>query len=86
MAARTAEAPVTFVRTDSVRVYDEPGDVTADVLHDVWYSFPVEGRARRDSLKSTLYAAGEKYKVCYDPADPDNSSIELADVACGKAY
>lgn len=87
MAARTAEAPVTLVRADSVRVYDdEPGDVTGDLLHDVWYSFPVNGEQRADSLKRTLYVEGEEYKVCYDPRDPDNSSIQLADIACGKAY
>ena len=86
MAARTAEAPVEFTRTDTVRVYDDADDVAGDLLHDVWYSFPVNGQPRADSLKRTLYVRGEKYKVCYDPQDPDNSTIQLADLACGKVY
>lgn len=85
MAARTAEAPLAGIRVDSVEVYDDE-DMTADVRHDVWYSFAAGGTVREDSLKRTLYVAGEEYRVCYDPRDPSNSTIELADVACGRVY
>lgn len=85
MAARTAEAPIVALRVDTVTVSD-PDDMTEDVRHDVWYSFQAEGGVREDSVKSTLYVGGEEYKVCYDPQDPGNSTLELADLGCGKVY
>ena len=85
MAARTAEAPIVALRVDTVTVTD-PDDMMEDVRHDVWYSFRTEGGVKEDSLKSTLYIGSEDYKVCYDPRDPDNSTIELADLGCGRVY
>lgn len=85
MAARTAEAALAGIRADTVEVYDD-GKMVPDVRHDVWYRFEVDGVVREDSLKRTLYVAGEEYKVCYDPRDPSNSTIELADIACGRVY
>lgn len=82
-AARTAEAPVTILRVDTLRGYDEDG--IEEIRHRVVWRFEADGQTYEDSLGATLYIAAEPYKVCYEPGDPTNSSIELADIPCSRS-
>lgn len=83
--ARTAEAPATILRADTVRMYEAnlPRE-QQQIRHSVAWRFEAGGRTYVDSVPLTLYLPDRKYKVCFDPDDPANSSLLEADLTCGK--
>lgn len=85
LEARTAEAAVTIVRTDTVRMYDEDLPREQQQLrHAVKWQFEAGGKSYVDSIPMTLYFPDKQYKVCYEPQDPTNSSILEVEFECGK--
>lgn len=82
---RTGEAPITVLREELVRAYDNTAGEYASA-YTVQYRYTADGRAYERELElSRGYDPDETYKVCYEPGNPENYRLARAGQDCGAA-
>lgn len=80
----SAEAPaIGFVATPAT--WYDSGDEREVEGHTLTFSFvdAANGVRAKTMERVTWYEEGREYKVCYDPADPDDFRLYRSDHPCG---
>ncbi len=86
VARLSSEARAEVVRVEDRDCGSGGGDVTPD--QEITYRFSADGQVYEDSAcwNKSDYDPATDYKVCYDPADPEEHRLTDATTRCGEEF